>query len=259
MEFSEAQLNAWIAQYFWPFCRIGAFFLALPLIGARSVPMNVRMLLSLLVTALVAPLLAKMPAIELMSLESFFVILHQVLIGLALGFLVQVLFQVFVLGGQLIAMQNGMGFSAMIDPTNGLSVTAVSQIYLMSVNLMFLALNGHLALMRLIVESFQSMPVTTSGVTPDSLYLIALSGTWMFENAILLALPAVIALLVVNIAFGVMSRVAPQMNIMSVGFPLNMVTGSLILWITLSSIAPMYERTFDETLDFLEEVMTPDG
>lgn len=258
MDITEAQITAWIAQYFWPFCRIGAFFLALPLIGTRSVPATVRMLLTIMVTALVAPLIGKMPAFELMSLESFTVILHQVLIGLAMGFLVQVLFQVFVLGGQLIAMQNGMGFSAMIDPTNGLSVTAVSQIYLMSVNMIFFALDGHLALMRLIVESFQSMPVTTSGVSPDSLYLIATSGTWMFENAVLLALPAVIALLVVNVAFGVMSRVAPQMNIMSVGFPLNMVTGALIIWITISSITPMYERTFDETLDFLQEVMTPD-
>lgn len=258
MDITEAQITAWIAQYFWPFCRIGAFFLALPLIGTRSVPANVRIILAISVTALVAPLTGQMPPFQLMSLESFTVIMHQVLIGLAMGFLVQVLFQLFVVGGQLIAMQNGMGFSAMIDPTNGLSVTAVSQIYLMSVNLIFFSVDGHLALMRLIVESFQAMPVTTSGVTPDSLYLIALSGTWMFENAMLLALPAVIALLVVNVAFGVMSRVAPQMNIMSVGFPLNMVTGSLILWFTLSSVAPMYERTFDETLDFLQEVMTPD-
>lgn len=256
MDFNEAQIGAWIGQYFWPFCRIGAFFLAIPLIGTRSVPMNVRLLFSVAVTVLVGPLAGKMPPFELMSLESYTVILHQLLIGFAMGFLVQLLFQLFIVGGQLIAMQNGLGFSSMIDPTNGLNVTAVSQIYLMTVNLIFFAVDGHLALMRLIVESFKSMPVAANGVSPDSLYMIAESGTWMFENAVLLALPAVIALLIVNIAFGVMSRVAPQMNIMSVGFPLNMVTGTLILWITLSSIAPLFDRTFDENLDFLLEVMT---
>lgn len=259
MDITEAQITAWIAQYFWPFCRIGAFFLALPLIGTRSVPMNVRLLFSVAITILIGPLAGEMPQIQLLSLTSFVIIMQQILIGLAMGFLVQLLFQLFIVGGQLIAMQNGLGFSSMIDPTNGLSVTAVSQIYLMAVNLIFFSLDGHLALMRLIVESFQSMPVTPSGVSPDSLYLIASTGTWMFENAMLLALPAVIALLIVNIAFGVMSRVAPQMNVMSVGFPLNMVTGALVLWITLSSVVPLYERTFDETLDLLLEVMTPDG
>lgn len=259
MDITDAQINAWIAQYFWPFCRIGAFFLAMPLVGTRSVPMNTRLLFALAVTALTAPLAGNMPAIELMSFSSILIIFQQILIGLALGFIVQMLFQLFIIGGQLVAMQNGLGFSAMIDPTNGLNVTAVSQIYLMAVNLVFFAMDGHLALFRLIVESFRSLPVSVQGISADGLLLIVSTGTWMFENAVLLALPAVIALLIVNLAFGVMSRVAPQMNIMSVGFPLNMVTGALILWITLNSVVPMFERTFDENLDFFEEVMTPDG
>lgn len=259
MELTDAQITRWIAQYFWPFCRIGAFFLALPLIGTRSVPMNVRLILALAITVLVAPLLAPMPAIQLMSLTSFLMVAQQLLIGFALGFLVQVLFQLFIVGGQLVAMQNGLGFSSMIDPTNGLSVTSVSQIYLMTVNLIFFAVDGHLALFQLIVESFQSLPVGTTGISPDSMYDIVLTGSWMFENAVLLALPAVIALLIVNVAFGVMSRVAPQLNIMSVGFPLNMVTGALIIWITLGSVLPLFDRTMDEILDLLKEVATLNG
>lgn len=259
MDISDTQINAWIAQYFWPFCRVGAFFLALPLIGTRSIPMNVRLLFAVGITVLVAPLTGKMPHVALMSLDSYIIVFQQLIIGLALGFVVQLLFQFFVVGGQFIAMQNGLGFSSMIDPTNGLSVAAVSQIYLMMVNLIFFALNGHLALIRFIVESFRHLPVSDTGISPDALFFIAKSGSWMFENAVLLALPAVIALLVVNLAFGVMSRVAPQMNIMSVGFPLNMVAGVLILWISLSSVLPLYERTFDETMDSLLEVIAPNG
>lgn len=216
-------------------------------------------MLALMVTAISAPLLPPMPSIELMSLSSFLVIAQQLLTGFALGFLVQVLFQLFIVGGQFVAMQNGLGFSSMIDPTNGLSVTAVSQIYLMTVNLVFFAVDGHLALIRLIVESFSSLPVGTNGISPDNLYAIALQGSWMLENAVLLALPAVIALLIVNVAFGVMSRVASQLNIMSIGFPMNMVTGALILWLTLSSIVPLFERTMEENFELVKAVGTSDG
>ncbi|CBL45057.1 Flagellar biosynthesis protein FliR [gamma proteobacterium HdN1] len=259
MEITESQIGTWIAEYFWPFCRIGALFLAIPLIGTRSVPQRIRIVLALSVTVVVAPLLGKMPAVELLSVDSWLIVIQQLLIGLLLGFVVQLLFQLFIVGGQMVAMQNGLGFSSLVDPTNGLSVAVISQIYLMTVNLVFFTLNGHLALIRFIVDSFQYLPVSTSGIAPDGYYMVIMHAVWMFQNAVLLSLPAVTALLVTNLSFGVMSRVAPQLNIMSVGFPMNMVAGVIVLWVTLPSLLPLYERTFDETMLFLLEVLKADG
>ena len=259
MTLTEAELMGWISQYLWPFFRIGAFLYAIPLIGARSVPMRVRLMLAGAVTVIVAPLLPPMPAFQLMSIEAVQVIAQQLLTGFAMGFLVQMAFQIFTIAGQFIAMQNGLGFANMVDPTNGVSVTAVSQLYVVMVNLIFLSLQGHLAMIRMVVDSFTLLPVGTTGISPDGFDLLVKSASWMLASGVLLALPAVIALLVVNIAFGVMSKMAPQLNIISVGFPMNMVFGVVIIWATVGMVAPELSRATEYAFDLMKRMVSPNG
>lgn len=254
-EISIAQLYQWIGQYFWPFCRIGAFFMAMPILSTQLVPARIRLGLAVAVTLVVAPMIKPVPMLELLSIESFLIILQQVLIGLVMAFVLQLLFQVFVVGGQIVAMQNGLGFATLVDPVNGVNVASVAQLYLMTVNLLFFALNGHLAVMYLIGSSFERLPVGDVGLPVDNYLEVVRLGSWMFSGAVLVALPSIIALLVVNVAFGVISRVAPQMNIIAVGFPFTMVLGLVIIWLTLSNILPQYEHLSAEAFDYLKEMV----
>ncbi len=255
MEFALNQVYEWLGQLFYPFCRIGAFFMVVPIIGTQLVPARIRLTLTLPITLLVVSVAPAAPPVEPFSGESFMLIAQQLVLGAAMGFLVQLLFHVFVVGGQLIAMQNGLGFSTLMDPVNGISVTSISQLYLMSTNLLFFAFNGHLAMIELLADSFYTLPISLSGYDPQRLMYVAEQGTWLFRGAILVALPAVTALLIVNFTFGVISRVAPQMNIIAVGFPFTMVVGLIIIWLTLGNVLPQFERLSEEIFVLLRSLV----
>lgn len=255
MEIALTQLYEWLGQLFYPFCRIGAFFMAVPIIGTQLVPVWVRLGLSIAVTVLVAFNIPPAPDVEPFSGESFLIIVQQLLLGVGMGFLVQMLFHIFVIGGQTVAMQNGLGFGTLMDPVNGISVTSISQLYLMSTNLLFFSMNGHLAIIDLMIQSFFSLPISTAGYDLGRLYYVVEQGSWMFRGAILVALPAVTALLVVNFTFGVISRVAPQMNIIAVGFPFTMVVGLIIIWLTLGNVLPQFERLTEEIYVMLRSMV----
>jgi flagellar biosynthesis protein FliR len=158
-----------------------------------------------------------------------------------LGFTTVVLFQVFTIAGQFIAMQMGLGFASMVDPTNGISVTIVSQFFLMLVSLTFVAMDGHLVLLSVLIEGFLRAPLGIDCGIPQLSWQIASLGTWMFGGAVLIALPAVTSLLVVNLAFGVMTRAAPQLNVFSLGFPIALLIGLVIIWVALYEFTPQFE------------------
>ncbi|MDX1694205.1 MAG: flagellar biosynthetic protein FliR [Ketobacteraceae bacterium] len=255
MELALNQIYEWLGQLFYPFCRIGAFFTAVPIIGTQLVPVRIRLALALPVTLLVAPIIPPVPDVEPFSGESFLLIIQQLILGVAMGFLLQLLFHIFVVGGQLVAMQNGLGFGTLMDPVNGINVTSISQLYLMSTNLLFFAFNGHLAMIQLLSDSFTTLPVSLQGYDVSRLFFVVEQGAWMFEGAVLVALPAVTALLIVNFTFGVMSRVAPQMNIIAVGFPFTMVVGLIIIWLTLGNVLPQFERLSEEIFVMLRSMV----
>ena len=229
--------------------------MAVPIIGTQLVPTRIRLGLALATTVVVAMTLPRAPAVDPFSGASFLIVVQQLVLGIAMGFLVQLLFHIFVIGGQAVAMQNGLGFGTLMDPVNGINVTSISQLYLMSTNLLFFSMNGHLALIEMLTQSFYSLPISTAGYDIDRLYFVVEQGSWMFRGAILVALPAVTALLVVNFTFGVMSRVAPQMNIIAVGFPFTMVVGLVIIWLTLGNVLPQFERLLAESYLMLRNMV----
>lgn len=251
MEIALEQFYEWIAHYMLVFARVGAFFMVLPIIGTQLVPMRLRLTLALVTTVVVAMNIPAIPAVEPFSLPAFIMVLQQFLIGAVMGFVVQLLFQVFVIGGQMVAMQVGLGFGTLMDPVNGINVTSISQLYLMTTNLLFFSLNGHVALLALLASSFTTLPISMAGIPVNQFHDFAGLGSWMFAGGLMLALPAVIALLIVNFTFGVMSRVAPQMNIIAVGFPFTMVLGLVIIWMTLANVMPHFERLSQETYQII--------
>jgi flagellar biosynthetic protein FliR len=234
------QLMAWLGSLLWPLFRISAFFLVAPVIGVQLVSPRIRIGLALLMSMLVMPLLPPAPVVDPLSLAAALLIVQQLLIGMLMGFFMQMFFQVFVIGGQTMAMQMALGLASMVDPANGINVTVVAQFYLMLCTLVFIASNGHLLMFEVLVESFYAMPVGTP-FQALSLWAVVEAGSWMFMSGLLLALPAVTALLVVNLAFGVMTRAAPQLNIFSLGFPVSMVFGLAVIWASLAGFLPKYD------------------
>ncbi|NNM51563.1 MAG: flagellar biosynthetic protein FliR [Pseudomonadales bacterium] len=251
----ELDLGVWLGQYLWPLSRISAFVLAMPILGSRIVPMRIRLLFCLLLTAVAAPMLQNLPRCNPLSMECWVIVVQQTLIGLTLGFMMQILFQVANITGQLVATQSGLGFSSMMDPNTGVSVASISQFYTMLVTLLFLSMDGHLVLIDYLVRSFQVLPITRSWDIPFNQHVLLASGTWMFAASLLAALPAMAALLVVNLALGVMTRAAPQLNIFSVGFPITLMLGLLLIWLSLDSFAEQFRGLSDQAFAMLQEVV----
>lgn len=236
---TSLELNTWILSFMWPFMRIGAMFFAAPVFGARLVPVRVRISLALVLSLVMAPMMVQgMPAIQPFSAQGLLISIQQILIGLAMGFTLQLVFASIIIAAQSIAMSMGLGFANAVDPQNGVQVPVVAQYYLTLATLMFLALNGHLLLVQLLVDSFQSLPVGQVGLTQADFWVLASWGGRMFASAVMIALTAMASLLLVNLAFGVMSRAAPQLNIFGVGFPVMMLTGFVIIMLSLSGMTP---------------------
>ncbi|MEL0167657.1 MAG: flagellar biosynthetic protein FliR [Pseudomonadaceae bacterium] len=250
IELSSAEISRWVASYLWVLFRIASLLMTMPVLGTQLLPVRVRLYFALALTVLIAPQVGEVPMLDALSLRTWVIIGEQILIGAAMGFSLQLLFQVHVLAGQIIAMQMGLGFASMNDPTTGISVAVVAQVFTMLVTLLFLAMNGHLVVLEVLAESFTTLPIGESLGRLDFQSLV-LRFSWVLAAAILIGLPAITALLIVNIAFGVMMRAAPQLNIFSIGFPLTLVFGLFIMWVLLGNVAGHYQELASDALIWL--------
>lgn len=254
IELDAIEVSHWISRYLYPFARISGLLMVMPLFGTRMVSQRVRLLLAVAITLVIVPVLPPFPGPDALSLASLVIIFQQLLIGIALGFVVELVTQIFVIAGQLIAMQTGLGIATTVDPSQGASVVVVSQWLLFMVSLVFLSLNGHLVLIEILADSFITLPVGFDGLGPEAFGLIVSWSGWMFAAALVIALPALTALLIVNLAFGVMTRAAPQLNIFSLGFPVTMLVGLLILWLSLSDMAQSFQGYMDILFEFAKKL-----
>ena len=167
------------------------------------------------------------------SVGTFLLVIQQLIIGISLGFLSNMVLNTFVLAGQIVALQTGLGFASIVDPVNGISVPAVGQFYLILATLLFWSLDGHLSMIRVVVMSFEAFPIGEAWFAPEQFRDIAHWAGWMFISAVTISLAPIVSLLIVNLAFGVMTKAAPQLNIFSIGFAIAQIMGLLIIWLTL--------------------------
>ncbi|MFZ6046345.1 flagellar biosynthetic protein FliR [Pseudomonas sp. CR3202] len=253
LELSDAQIGGWVGSFLLPLFRIAALLMTMPVIGTQLVPVRVRLYLALAIAIVLVPTLPPMPQVDAINLRSLLLVGEQVLVGALLGFVLQLFFHAFVVAGQIISMQMGLGFASMVDPTNGVSVPVLGQFYLMLVTLLFLAMNGHLVVFEVLAESFVTLPVG-GGLLTAQYWEVAGKLGWVMGAGLLLSLPAITALLVVNLAFGVMTRAAPQLNIFSIGFPLTLALGLVIVWIGMADILAQYQVLASDALQLLREL-----
>jgi flagellar biosynthetic protein FliR len=253
LQLTDTQIQSWVASFMLPLFRVAAVLMAMPVLGTTLVPKRVRLYLALAITVCITPTLPPMPAFNALDLSGLMLIAEEIIIGTLLGFSLQFLFQAFVVAGQIIAVQMGMSFAAMVDPTNGVSSPVIGQFFTMLVTLLFLAMNGHLVVLEVLTESFTTLPVGATLVT-SKFWDVVLRLGWVMGAGIVLVLPAITALLVINIAFGVMTRAAPQLNIFSIGVPLTLVIGMVILWISMGDILNQWQPMSTEALQWLRQL-----
>ena len=181
------------------------------------------------------------PVTDLVNAGTFVLMTQQIVIGVAIGFLSMMVLNTFVIAGQIIAMQTGLGFASIVDPVNGINVPAVGQFYLILATLLFWSLDGHLAMIQMITMSFHAFPISEGWWQPEQFQAIAHWAAWMFTSAVIVTLAPIVSLLIVNLAFGVMTKAAPQLNIFSIGFSIAQIMGLVIIWITLANFVDHYQ------------------
>lgn len=233
VSFSEAQVLAWITPWLWPFFRVLGLFTSAPVLSMRVVPRRVRLALGVLIVVCAQPSLPEMPVINLNSAESLMVIAHEVLIGLTMGFAARVVFAAIEFAGELVGLQMGLNFASFFDPLSGTQVTAVSRFYGTTAAWLFVVMNGHLMLTGAVLGSFKAFPVSPEPLAFIHAVQPQVWGAEVFRLGLWVSLPVVSMLILVNMVMGLMARVAPQMNIFSIGFPITLGVGFTGLWLTL--------------------------
>lgn len=252
-----AAIEQMIYQAMLPFFRIAAFLSVIPLIGSQLVSPTNRMVLAIALSFAIAPSIPPLTSELAFSFNVLLEIAKQILIGIAFGFTLLLFFHIFALAGQLIALQMGLGFASMIDPSNGVSVPIVSQFYSIMVGILFLAINGHLVAIEALAQSFQFIPLQDSWDFSSAAYQLVSAGSWMFSAALLIALPAITAILIVNLSFGVMTRAAPQLNIFSLGFPFTLIFGVFILWVANQGFLSQFNLISSAAFELLYSLFPP--
>jgi flagellar biosynthesis protein FliR len=245
---TTGQLDLWIAQIFWPFVRVGSCFMVAPAFGAQYVPARIRVVVAGGVALLIAPLVPSPPGVMPFSAPGLVITLQQALIGVALGYCMQLVFDAVTLGGQLLSNSMGLSFAYNLDPLHGAQTPVLGQFYTLLVTMTFLALNGHLRLIEILVDGFRTMPIGTSGLGPDGLWTVVQWSSTLFSGALSVALPGVTALLIVNLAFGIMSRAAPTLNLFAVGLPISLVFGLVIMLVGLPTVQSGFVRLLQDAL-----------
>lgn len=255
LSFTSDQLNLWLVSFFWPFVRMLALIGTAPLFAEASVPRSVKVGLALLLTLLIAPTLPAVPEISLMSAPGLWVLVQQILIGAAMGFSMRLVFAAVQAAGEYVGLQMGLSFASFFDPTSGGSTMVLARLLNVMAMLLFLTTDTHLALIRVLAESFQSLPVSDAPLARGGWLHLVLAGAQVFADGLMLALPLIAGLLSLNLAMGILNRVSPQFSIFSVGFPITILAGIGMLQLMMQYLAPALEPRMAAGLNLIPQLL----
>jgi flagellar biosynthetic protein FliR len=234
--FNVSDVSMWVSRFWWPTLRVGGFVLAAPIASEAVIPGFVKIIMSVSLAFLMAPLVQIPTALTIFSGAGLLAAVQELLIGVAIGMVVQLTFEALTFAGQTISLTMGLGFATLVDPQRGANTTVIGQMFMIFGILTYLAVNGHLVLLGTLAESFQSLPIGAAHIGGNFLLSVVLWGARVFEAGLLIALPAVISLVIVNLALGVVTRAAPQLNLFGIGFTITLLCGFFVLIVGLDGI-----------------------
>jgi len=241
---TSAEINAWIVAFFFPLARILALLVTAPPFNNDGLSTQVRLLLGLAIAMAVVPALPPIPAMDPASGPGLLILAQQMIIGIAMGFSLRLVFSAIDMAGTMISNQMGLGFATAYDPQSASQTSVISEFLGMLALLTFMSISGHLMVIATLVQSFSALPI--GGVLENGSWQnIANAGGLIFSSGVLLSLPIVVALLITNIALGVLGRVAPQLNLMAIGFPITIVLGFAALAVSMSYLSSPLQQLFE--------------
>lgn len=246
---SSAEWNQWMALFFYPFVRILAWLAIDPLLGSRSAPNSIRLGLAVVLAVVIAPTLPPAPYVPLVSGDGLLILLQQMAVGLALGFALRIVFSAMELAGQFVGMQMGLSMSSLYDPINGTQTPAIGQFLVMTTALLLFAMNGHHQVIAALWQSFRDIPVAATPMAGKGFLVLVDWAGAIFSTGLHISLPVTAALLTANLALGIMTRAAPQLNIFSVGFPITLSAGLLTLYFSLIYLPAYLEHFWRQALE----------
>ncbi|MBK7425046.1 MAG: flagellar biosynthetic protein FliR [Propionivibrio sp.] len=245
ISFTSAEINAWVVAFFFPLARILALLASAPPFNNIGLPTRVRLVLGLAIAIAITPVLPKIPAVDPASGLGLLILAQQLVIGFALGFSLRLVFSDVDLAGNAISNLMGIGFATSFDPQSAAQTPVISEFLGMLALLTFMAINGHLMVIATLTQSFSVLPIGTASLANASWLNIANAGGIIFSYAVLLSLPVLVALLITNIALGVLVRVAPQLNLFAIGFPVTILLGFAALLVSMTHLSAPLQQMFE--------------
>lgn len=233
ISFSEAQIAAWLSPLIWPFVRVLALFTSAPVFSQRAIPLRLKVGLAFLIALCAQPVLGEQPVVSIASAQALGTLVQQVVVGLSVGFAVRLVMAAVEVAGEVIGLQMGLNFASFFDPTSNAQLSAVARFMVQVATLLFIVINGHLLVLMAVLKSFEAFPVDGNFMHSIAQMRIHEMGSAVFSSAFWIALPMIAMLLFMNLVLGIISRVAPQMNIYAVGFPVTLTVGLMGLLATL--------------------------
>lgn len=249
IQFTAAQLNGWIALYWWPLVRVLAFIAVAPPFANTEIPTSIKVAFGVVLTVALAPMLPVPPGVSVGSYEGLWITLLQVAIGMALGVCVQLVFAAISGAGELMSIQIGLGFATLLDPQQTESSMLLGRFISLTAITAFIAGDGHLVLMHALFDSFTALPVSAAPLASGGWQTLAGGGTAVFALAVRIALPIIAIMMVVNLAFAVLSRTAQALNPFAVGIAATLVVGLMLVMVMMTSLAPVVERSVMDALE----------
>ena len=246
---TSVEINAWIAGLLWPLSRILGLIAAAPLFGNPGVPQRVKIFLGIMLALVIAPLVPAVPAADPTSWAGLLILVKEMIIGLAMGFAMRIVFAAVEYAGEVASQTMGLGFAVFFDPSTRGRSSAVSQFMALVATMAFLAVNGHLVLIEVLAESFITMPITETPFSSNAaLELVRWAGR-IFSAGLQLAMPVIAALLITQVALGILTRAAPQLNIFGIGFPITLGVGFLTLSLALPYLGAPIVNLFNQGIE----------
>jgi flagellar biosynthesis protein FliR len=253
---TSVQMYTWIASFLWPLTRILGLISTAPLFGNTSVPAQVKVGLGIMLALIIAPGVPNLPAMDPMSLQGLMILVQQFVIGAAMGLTVRIVLAAMEMAGEVIGLTMGLGFATFFDPQSQGRSSATSQFLALLTLMIYLAANLHLVLLSVLADSFNSMPISALPMSSQPFQLFIAWGGRIFSAGLQLSLPVVAALLITNIALGILTRAAPQLNLFGIGFPVTICVGFVMIGLALPYMVTPLDHLFQEGFNVMRQMTT---
>lgn len=251
---TSVELTTWVASFLWPLTRILGLISSAPLFGNVSVPARVKIGLGVMLAMIIAPTVPTLPALDPMSLQGLLILIQQLVIGLSIGFAMRIVFAGIELAGEISSMTMGLGFATFYDPQSRGHSSAISQFLALLTLMVYLSTDLHLVLLSTLTQSFSSLPISATSLSGAGLQQLVIWGGRIFSAGVQLSLPIVAALLITNMALGILTRAAPQLNIFGIGFPVTMGVGFAMIGLSLPYLATPIGHVLHEGIGAIQQI-----